>query len=396
MFPEIEEAFRRPPANTLNVLLRGTVLENVSNLSTPMIPGPSARAEVCAFDSNGDQLEAVAVGTQDAGDGTPMARDSIFRVASITKSVTAAALLILVEEGRVALDEPIGKWRPELAKPMVVRTPASPVGDVVPADRPITVFDALASSAGYGFPSDFTLPAMQELFTVQKDGRVPSNFPPADEWMAALGRLPLLYQPGAAWLYDTCSVLQGVLISRASGQPLPTFLAERIFGPLGMLDTGFEVPAAKRDRFTSFYRPSDGGSLELADGPDGEWSSPPALPLGNGGLASTADDWLAFCRMLLAGGVAADGRRVLSTDSVRMLTSDHTNPAQRDIGQLFLEGQGWGFGGSVDIERTNPCNVPGCYGWIGGTGTAAHIIPAPGTVTILLTQVARWVRRRHR
>ncbi len=173
--------------------------------------------------ARGDQVEVVAVGGQDVGDGAPMARDSIFRVASITKSVTAAALLILVEEGTIALDDPIGTWLPELGKPVVVRTPASPVDDVVPADRPISVFDVLASQAGYGFASDFTLPAVRELSTVQKDGRVPSNFPPADEWMAALGRIPLLYQPGAAWLYDTCSVLQGVLISRVTGQPLPEF-----------------------------------------------------------------------------------------------------------------------------------------------------------------------------
>ncbi|WP_225850166.1 serine hydrolase [Streptomyces sp. HPF1205] len=266
--------------------------------------------------TRGDQVEVAAVGAQDTGDGAPMARDSIFRVASITKSVTAAALLILVEEGRIALDDPVGMWLPEVGKPVVVRTPVSQVDAVVPADRPITVFDVPASQAGYGFASDFTLPAVQELFTVQRDGRLPSNLPPADEWMAALGRIPLLYQPGAAWLYDTCSVLRGVLISRVTGLPLPQFLAERIFGPLGMVDTGFEVPAAKRGRFTSFYRPCDDGSLELADGPDGEWSSLPALPLGNGGPASTADDWLAFCRMLLAGGVAADGRRVLSAGSV--------------------------------------------------------------------------------
>ncbi|MCS0605273.1 beta-lactamase family protein [Streptomyces sp. LP11] len=338
--------------------------------------------------ARGGQVEAAVVGAQGAGDSAPMARDSIFRVASLTKSVTAAALLILVEEGRTALDDPVGIWLPELGKPMVVRTPASPVDDVVPADRPITVFDVLASQAGYGFPSDFTLPAVRELFTVQKDGRVPSDFPPADEWMAALGRIPLLYQPGAAWLYDTCSVLQGVLISRVTGRPLPEFLAERIFAPLGMVDTGFEVPAAKRGRFTSFYRPGDDGGLELADGPDGDWSSLPALPLGNGGLASTADDWLAFCRMLLAGGAAPDGRRVLSADSVHMMTTDHTNPAQRAIGRLFLESQGWGFGGSVDITRTNPWNVPGRYGWIGGTGTAAHVVPATAAITILLTQVA--------
>ncbi len=116
---------------------------------------------------------------------------------------------------------------------------------------------------------------------------MPSNFPSADEWMAALGRIPLLYQPGGASLDATCSVLQGVLGSRVTGQPLPEFLTERIFEPLGMVDTGFEVPAAKRDRFTSFYRPAGDGSLELADGPDGKWSSLPALRLGNGGLAST-------------------------------------------------------------------------------------------------------------
>lgn len=162
-----------------------------------------------ALVARGDRVEVEAIGSQDVVGGAPMTRDSIFRVASITKSVTAAAVLVLVEEGRLALDDSVGTWLPELEKPLVVRTPASPVDDVVPAARPITVFDVLASQAGYGFSSDFTLPAVQHLFTVQKDGRVPSNFPPADEWMSALGSIPLLYQPGDAWLYDTCSVLQG-------------------------------------------------------------------------------------------------------------------------------------------------------------------------------------------
>ncbi|MFF9408257.1 serine hydrolase domain-containing protein [Streptomyces anandii] len=346
---------------------------------------PGAVAVVARGDG---RVEAEAAGSQDAAGSAPMTRKSIFRVASLTKAVTAAAVLVLVEEGRIALDDPVATWLPELAKPLVVRTPASPVDDVVPAARPITVFDVLASQAGYGFPSDFTLPAVQHLFTVQKDGRVPSNFPPPDEWMAALGRIPLLYQPGEAWLYDTCSVLQGILISRVTGQSLQKFLAERIFGPLGMVDTGFEVPAVKRGRFTSYYRSRDDGSLELADGPDGEWSAPPALPLGNGGLTSTADDWLAFCRMLLADGLTTDGTRLLSAGSVRMMMTDHTDPRQRGIGRLFLEGQGWGFGGSVDIDRTNPWNVPGRYGWVGGTGTAAHVNPATGVITILLTQVA--------
>src|SRR5258707_3795718 len=205
--------------------------------------------------------------------------------------------------------------------------------------------------------------------------------------MAELAQIPLLYQPGEAWLYDTCSTLQGLLIARVSGQSLPEFLAERMSGPLGMADTGFVVPAAKRDRFTSYYRPCTAGRLDLADGPDGQWSTPPAFPLGNGGLAGTADDWLAFGRMLLAEGTAADGRRLLTADSVRLMTSDHTTAAQREIGRLFLEGQGWGFGASVDIAAIDPWNVPGRYGWVGGTGTSAHITPSTGTVAILLTQV---------
>jgi len=337
--------------------------------------------------AGGGRDEVAVVGSAAVG-GPPMARDSIFRLASITKPITAAAVMILIDDGRIALDDPVARWLPELADPKVVRTPASPVDDLVPAVRPITVLDLLAFSAGYGFASDFTLPAAQALFPVQKDGREVASFPPPDEWMAALARVPLLYQPGEAWLYDTCSTLQGVLIARVSGQPLPEFLAERVFEPLGMTDTGFHVPAAKLGRLTSSYRAGPAGGLELADGPDGQWSTPPAFPLGNGGLAGTADDWLAFARMLLADGVAADGRRVLTTGSVRLMTTDHTTSAQREIGALFLEGQGWGFGGSVDIAAIDPWNKPGRYGWVGGTGTSAHIIPSAGTIAILLTQVA--------
>jgi CubicO group peptidase (beta-lactamase class C family) len=335
----------------------------------------------------GGRTEVAAVGSASL-DGAPMARDSIFRIASVTKPITAAAVMMLVEDGRIGLDDAVGQWLPELATPAVVRTPASAVDDVVPAARPITVFDLLSSRAGYGFASDFSLPAVQRLFPVQKDGREPQSFPAPDVWMAELSRVPLLYQPGQAWLYDTCSALQGVLIARVSGQSLPAFMAERVFEPLGMADTGFDVPAGQRERLTSYYRTSPTGGLELADGPDGQWSTPPAFPLGSGGLVATAGDWLAFGRMLLAEGVTAGGRRLLSAGSVRLMTSDHTSHAQREIGKLFLEGQGWGFGGSVDIAAIDPWNVPGRYGWVGGTGTSAHITPSTGTVAILLTQVA--------
>jgi len=337
--------------------------------------------------ARGNDAEVAVVGSIALG-GAPMARNSIFRFASITKPITAAAVMMLIDDGRISLGDPVDGWLPELAEPLVARTPASAVDDVVPAARPISVFDLLSSLAGYGFASDFTLPGVQRLFAVQKDGREPQSFPEPDVWMAELAGVPLLYQPGEAWLYDTCSTLQGVLVARVSGQPLPDFLAERVFEPLGMVDTGFMVPGGKRDRLTSYYRAGPDGSLDLADGPGGQWSTPPAFALGNGGLAGTADDWLAFGRMLLAGGTGPGGRRLLEAESVRLMTSDHTTPAQRKTGELFLDGQGWGFGGSVDIAPVDPWNVPGRYGWVGGTGTSAHVTPSSGTVAILLTQVA--------
>jgi CubicO group peptidase (beta-lactamase class C family) len=147
------------------------------------------------------------------------------------------------------------------------------------------------------------------------------------------------------------------------------------------------VPAAKRHRFTSYYEPSTDGRLRLVDAPDGQWSTPPALPLGNGGLTSTIDDWYAFALMLLGHGTL-NGRRILSPESVQAMTTNQLAPSQRAASHLFLDGQGWGYGGCVDIEPTNPWNVPGRYGWTGGTGTSAHIVPATDSVAILLAQVA--------
>jgi len=356
-----------------------TVLE--THVDTGAIPG------AVALVARGDRIDVEAVGSVDVAGTAPMDRDSIFRIASITKPLVAAATMMLVEDGRIGLDEPVARWLPELASPVVVRTPTGPVDDVVPAARPITVEDLLTFTAGYGFPYDFTLPVVKLLFDELGQGPPePQAVAAPDEWMATLSRIPLLHQPGDGWLYNTGSDILGVLIARAAGCPLPELLAERLFEPLGMVDTGFAVPAGKLARLTSFYRTAEARGLELVDAPEGQWSSPPPFPSGAGGLVSTVDDWHAFARMLLAGG-AVDGRRLLSPASVRQMTTDQLSEGQREAGRLFLEGQGWGFGGSVDIAPTDPWNVPGRYGWVGGTGTAAYLTPSTGAVSILLTQV---------
>lgn len=358
--------------------LRDLLQTHVSNGS---VPG------AVALVAHGGRMEVAAAGFADVASAAAMARDSIFRIASVTKPIVAAAVMVLIGDGQIALDDPVGRWLPELASPVVVRTPASPVSDVVPALRPITVADLLTFRAGYGFGADFSLPAVGLLFSELKQGPPqPQLVAPPDEWMATLAGIPLLHQPGEMWLYNTCSDILGVLIARACGRSLPEFLAERLFGPLGMIDTAFEVPAGKLSRFTSYYRADPAGGLELADAPSGQWSSPPAFPSGAGGLVSTVDDLYSFARMLLAGG-SAGGRQLLPAGSVRLMTTDQLTASQREGGRLFLEGQGWGFGGSVDVEAVDPWNVPGRYGWAGGTGTAAYITAATGTAAIVLSQL---------
>ncbi|MFT9665512.1 serine hydrolase domain-containing protein [Streptomyces rhizosphaericola] len=371
-------------------------LQDLLDTHTARGSAPGAVALVARGDrrgrgGRGERVEVAVAGSATLAGSTPMRRNSLFRLASVTKPIVAAAAMTLVEDGVIAPADPVAAWLPELASPLVVRTPRSPVDDVVSAVRPITVLDLLTFRAGYGFPSDFTLPAVAPLFAELKQGPPrPQDVPGPDAWMAALSRIPLLHQPGDGWLYNTCSDILGVLVARAADRPLPAYLAERLFEPLGMADTGFSVAPGALDRFTGYYRAGEGspaGGPELVDAPDGQWSRPPAFPSGAGGLVSTVDDWCAFGRMLLAGGLADDGRRVLAAESVRQMLTDHLTPAQRAESGLFTEGQGWGFGGSVDVEITAPWNVLGRYGWIGGTGTSAHVIPSTGTVAVLLTQM---------
>ncbi len=335
-----------------------------------------------ALVARGDEVDVTALGDHAVG-GTPMREDSMFRIASIGKPITAVAVLALVADGTLAIDDPVDVLLPELAYPRVLRDLTGPIDDTVPATRPITVGDLLRSTNGHGFPSDFSAPIVSLLFERLHQGPPrPQTVPPPDEWMALLGEVPLLHQPGEAFTYNTAFDILGVLVARASGQSFAEFLEQRIFQPLGMTDTGFTFGSGNADRTTTAYSRGKDGALVVADEPDGQWATDPAFASGAGGLVSTAADMLAFRRMLLAGG-----GDVLPSELVAAMTSDQLTPAIRATDSVFLDGQSWGYGCGVDIEVRNPWNVPGRYGWVGGTGTSAYTVPADGSIAILLTQV---------
>jgi CubicO group peptidase (beta-lactamase class C family) len=338
-----------------------------------------------------DEVHAEVVGVQDLAAGTPMRRDTIFRLASVTKPIAAAAAMLLVEETKLRLDEPVDRLLPELANRRVLKSLDSPPDDTVPAHRPITLRDLLTFRLGFGaiMAAPGTYPIQQ---AVADAGLAPGPGLPTlapDDWMARLGSLPLMHQPGECWMYHTGFDILGVLIARAAGQPLDTFMAERLFAPLGMFDAGFHVPLAKMDRFATCYRIDDAGKLGVWDeARGGQWSRAPVFPGAGGGLVATADDCLAFGRMMRDFGRSGSSR-LLARPTVEAMTTDQLTSEQKAASPFFpgfWDNRGWGFGVAITTHRDGPSSVPGNYGWIGGTGTTLRIDPREGIVAVLLTQ----------
>jgi CubicO group peptidase (beta-lactamase class C family) len=345
---------------------------------------------VVALVSRRGETHVEALGTRAFGDDDPMRRDTIFRIASMTKPITAAATMILVEECVLRLDDPVDRWLPELADRVVLKRLEGPIGDTVPARRPISLRDLLTFRPGFGLvlgqPGQYPIQiAMAEA------GLSPGPYPPMlapDAWIERLAGLPLAHQPGERWMYHTGSDVLGVLIARASGRTFEAFVRERIFEPLGMQDTGFHVPTRARDRLPPAYASNPGtGAVEVQDDPrDGRWTRPPAFPSGGGGLVSTVDDYLAFCSMLLGKG-RLGRERILSRPSVELMTTDQLTREQRAAAPMFLgSSRGWGFGMAVVTRRDDLSAVPGRFGWDGGFGTSAYSDPAEDLVGILMTQ----------
>ena len=343
----------------------------------------------------GDDVHVEVLGTPALDDPAPLRRDAIFRIASLSKPIGGAAVMVLVDDGVLSVRDPVDKFLPELAERRVLRSLESPLRDTVPAERPLTVEDLLTFRMGFGSimapPDSYPIQAAEAELGLMTLGP-PWPPPPfgSDEWIARFATLPLLEQPGTTWRYNTGAQVLGVLIERASGQPLETFLRQRLFEPLEMKDTSFSVPPDKLDRFTTAYMPDPGtGALEVLDEPrTGWWSTPPAMANIAGMLVSTLDDFWAFVSMVLAGG-EHHGQPVLSPGAVSDMTHDHLTAEQRAGSPPFLSAhEGWGYcmvaPGPVDGEPP----VPWGYGWNGGTGTVWSSDPVRGLTGILLTQRA--------
>jgi CubicO group peptidase (beta-lactamase class C family) len=338
------------------------------------------------------EVRTEAIGTVTA-DGAPAGPDTIFRIASMTKPVIAAAVMILIEECVLRLDEPVDRLLPELADRPVLRDRGAALTDTVPAQRPVTVRDLLTFTMGLGLilAAPGTVPIADALAAPElgQGPPAPGRLAAPDQWLARLGQLPLAHQPGAAWLYNTSADVLGVLVGRAAGQPLGAFLRERLFGPLGMRDTGFSVPAGDISRLaiSRGARPGTAEPFVYDEAAGGQWSAPPAFPSGAGGLVSTLQDYFAFADLLRNRGRHGGGR-LLSRASVELMTSDQLTGAQKAGGGLvpgFFEDHSWGYGMSVVTRRTGVLSA-GAYGWSGGLGTIWRNDPAEDMIMILMTQ----------
>jgi CubicO group peptidase (beta-lactamase class C family) len=333
------------------------------------------------------------IGATDAED-TPIRCDTIFRISSLTKPITAAATMMCVEECSLRLDEPVDRLLPELANRVVLRNVDGPLDDTLPANRPVTVRDLLTFRWGFGMvigpPDEYPIQrAMTELRLGQgaPDPQVP---PEPDEWIRRLGTLPLMHQPGEGWMYNTGSDVLGVLIARAAGQPFDEFLRERVFEPLKMADTHFSVPPASLARLATGYH--DNG-VDVYDAvADSKWRQSPAFPSGAGGLVSTVADYLAFGEMMLRQG-KCDGGRLLSRPSLEVMTTDQLTPEQKNASGPFagyFANHGWGFGMSVVTERDGLGEPVGRFGWNGGLGSVWYADPSEDMVTVLMTTSAKF------
>lgn len=365
-------------------VLRVNLGDNRTSVVQAVDSGVLAGAVTLAW-QRGNVLQVNEIGYRDVEAGLPMQRDTIFRVASMTKPVTVAAVMTLVDEGKLTLTDPVTRWLPELADLHVLVDPTGPLDQTVPARRPITVDDLMTHRSGLAYVFSVLGPISRAY------GRV-SFRQDQDHWLAEIAALPLVHQPGERLTYSHATDVLGIIASRIEGKSLQTVLTERIFEPLGMADTGFFISPDKRNRAATMYRLDDESGLQHdAMGPIPV--TEPRFCQGGAGLVTTVDDYLRFARMLLGGG-EVDGVRVLSQESARLMRTDRLTEEQKKfpfLGLPFWMGRGFGLNLSVVTDPAKSAQLYGpgglgTFSWPGAYGTWWQADPANDLILIYLIQ----------
>jgi CubicO group peptidase (beta-lactamase class C family) len=338
----------------------------------------------------GEIAQVNTIGHRDIETRAPMTRDTLFRIASMTKPVTSVAALMLMEEGKLRLEDPITKWVPELANRRVLKNAEGSLDDTYPSPRDITIEDLFTHRSGLAYAFSSMGPIAKAYDKALGDPLNSRTTP--DAWLKALGTLPLSYAPGERFHYSVSTDVLGFIVGRIEKKPFRDVLMERLFKPLGMPDTDFYVPTEKRNRAATVYRQDQNtGVLNIL--PFMQHDTPPAFCGGGGGLISTADDYLKFARMLLNKG-ELDGRRYLKPETVAGMMANRLTPAQRAIPFLgaipMWEGMGFGLGVSV-IDHPEKLSFfgfggVGAFGWPGAFGTWWQADPANDLIILYLIQ----------
>jgi CubicO group peptidase (beta-lactamase class C family) len=338
----------------------------------------------------GEIAQLNTIGYRDIATKSPMTRDTLFRIASMTKPVTSVAALMLIEEGKLRLEDPIAKWVPELAERRVLKKADGPLDDTYPSPREITIEDLFTHRSGLSYAFSAIGPISKAYDKALGD--VLNNDTPPDAWFRALATLPLLYAPGERFHYSVSTDVLGFIVGRVEKKPFRDVLMERLFGPLGMPDTDFYIPKDKRGRMATVYRQDqETGALNVL--PFTLHDNPPAFCGGGGGLISTADDYLKFARMLMNKGELG-GRRYLKAETVHLMCTNRLTPAQRAIPVLgalpMWDGMGFGLGVSIvdNPEKLGffGMGAKGAFGWPGAFGTWWQADPANDLITLYLIQ----------
>lgn len=352
---------------------------------------PSAQVLVAR---KGQTIYECVLGQADRERGIPLAGDTICRIASMTKPITSVALMMLVEEGRVALDEPVHNYIPSWRDLGVFVSGSPGAFKTRPPAIPMRVIDLLRHTAGltYGLPTLTNVDAAyREL------GIFDSINQTLDEMIGKLATVPLEFAPGEAYRYSVATDVIGYLIGKISGESFESFLDRRIFQPLGMTDTAFHVPQTKQARLAACYMVSAAGEMVLEDDPrTSKYLMPPRLASGGGGLLSTGADYMKFCQMLLNGGKATDGTRLLGPKTIELMTLNHL-PGGRELMEVSrtpypptgTHGIGFGLGVWVttDVARTEVAGSPGAYFFAGACGTTFWCDPKEELAVVFMTQL---------